>query len=171
MCYIKIIVVNAIILIGLMNTAKAQQDSIKKSFPDIFQTLSSSLKNYQLDTSDVPNDKITKAIIELRKLRAGFNVNEMIEYKIGEDRSKNDSLKEQLNQYEDFITKGNGRRWLDNAVIWMYRKEFSYSELKQIIKFYKTSAGQKMASSFPLLMAESVKAADMITEMYKQKHK
>jgi hypothetical protein len=37
------------------------------------------------------------------------------------------------------------------------------------VKFYKTNAGQKMATDFPVIMLQSLKAAEMIKEGYNPK--
>ena len=134
----------------------------------IFQRIAAGIKDYKLDTSAAPDDKITKKILELRSLRGGFNINEVIDFKIAEDRQKNEVPKEQLDKVERFFKTGNGRRWLDNAVIWIYRQHFTYPELKQLVKFYKTSAGQKMADDFPVIMLQSIRAGELIKEMFEK---
>ncbi len=50
----------------------------------------------------------------------------------------------------------------------IYRKHFTYGEVKQLIKFYKTSAGKKMAVGLPIIMIESLRAAEMIDIYEKQ---
>lgn len=74
--------------------------------------------------------------------------------------------KAELDKVSMFLKSGNGKRWLDNAMIWIYRNHFTYSELKKLVKFYKTSAGQKMATELPLIMVKSLKAGEMIKEFY-----
>src|SRR5690606_18837629 len=101
-------------------------------------------------------------IVELQALKGGFNINEAIEFKIQEEISKNESSKEDLLKIRENFKHGLAKKWLDNAIIWIYRQEFSYPELKQLVKFYKTPAGQKMARDFPLVMLKSLTAAEMI---------
>ena len=131
----------------------------------VFETISKAMKEYKPDTSEVPNDRITAKIIELRSLKGGFNINEAIEFKIQEDMQKNESTKEYLLKLSQSFKTGLGRKWLDNAVTWIYRKEFSYRELKQLVKFYKTPAGQKMAKDFPVIMLQSLAAAETIQKI------
>jgi len=138
---------------------KAQDNS------SVFENISKAVKEYKMDTSEVPNDKTTAKIIELRSLKGGFNINEVIEFKIQEDLQKNESSKEELLKLSQSFKTGLGRKWLDNAVIWIYRKEFSYSELKQLVKFYKTAAGQKLAKDFPVIMLQSLAAAETIQKI------
>lgn len=137
----------------------------------IFDKISKEMKDFKIDTTSVPKDKLSRKIEYLRKIRGGFNINEAIEYKIAEERSKENAPKEELDKMEAFFKSGNGKKWLDNATIWIFRNEFSLREINQLIKFYKSSAGQKMADKLPILMIKSVKASEEITEIYKQQLK
>lgn len=121
---------------------------------------------YKPDTTPPPADKITQKIVELRKLRGGFNINEALAFKMEEDRQKGELPADVQKKLADYFTTGNGKRWLDNAVIWIYRNRFTYDELKSLVKFYKTSAGQKMASDFPVIMLESLAAGQMLKEVF-----
>ena len=138
---------------------------------EIFSRITRSVSDYHLDTTAAPNDRITKKIIELRNLRGGFNINEAIAFKIEEDRRRNEISKAELDKVADFFSSGYGKIWLDNATIWIYRQHFTYGELKQLVKFYRTSAGQKMAKDFPILMLQSLKAAEIIKTIYSELQK
>lgn len=132
----------------------------------IFDRLSKGMTEFKLDSSAAPDDKITRKIIELRQLKGGFNINEAIDYKIEEDRQKGEKPALEFSAFADYMQNGNGRKWLDNAVIWIYRQQFNYKELKQIVKFYKTDGGQKMAAQFPVVMMQSLAAAETIKKQY-----
>jgi hypothetical protein len=132
----------------------------------IFQRIGKSITDFQLDTSAAPNDKMTEKIRELRALRGGFNINEAIDFKLEEDRQKGEIPKAELDKLSAFFKSGNGKRWLDNATTWIYRRHFNYNELKQLVSFYKTSAGQKMATDFPIIMMQSLRAAEMIKDLH-----
>ncbi len=142
----------------------SQNDTVTHHHAGIFDQISEELKNFKLDTSQIPDDKITHKIRELRNLRGGFNINEAIEFKIAEDRQKKEMSDMELDKLSDYFGKGAGRVKLDNAMIWIYRSHFSYSELKQLVKFYKSDAGEKMAELFPVIMLKSLAAAEMIKE-------
>jgi len=129
-----------------------------------FERITRQIKEYRIDTSQVPDDKTTRLIIKLRGLRGGFNINEAIAYKLEEDKSKKDITAAEYESIKDFFTIGNGMRLLNNAVIWTYRNNFSYKELKTIVRFYKTRAGQKLADVFPVIMLETLAAAQIIKE-------
>lgn len=151
----------------LANNLFAQTDTVKENFtPAIFDRITKSITDFQIDTTTAPDDKITRKIIELRNLRGGFNINEVIDFKIEEDRQKNEVPKAELDKVAMFFKSGNGKTWLNNAMIWIYRNHFTYSELKKLVKFYKTAAGQKMATELPLIMVKSLKAGEMIKEFY-----
>ncbi len=132
----------------------------------IFEKIALEMKEFKLDTTLVPNDKLSKRIEKLRSLKGGFNINEAIEFKIAEERSKANAPTEELDKIEAFFKTENGKKWLNNAVIWIYRKQFTLKEINQLIRFYKSSAGQKMAEKFPILMIQSLKAGEEIKENF-----
>ena len=112
--------------------------------PNIFNRLTQSAKDFKLDTSTAPADKLTQKIVEFRNLRGGFNINEAILYKFQEEEAKatDTASKEAVAKMKAAFYNGNGKRWMDNAVINIYRNNFTYKEMKQLVKFYKTTAGQ-----------------------------
>jgi uncharacterized protein len=142
---------------------KAQKDSVSdNSSANELIKIVNEIKAYKPDTSDVPNDKITRKIIELRNLRGGFNINTVMEYKIHEDEGKDEKSKKTASILKEQFHNGKAKKWLDNSIIWIYRKEFTYKELKQLVRFYKTSAGQKFSEKNLPLLLKSVVAAESI---------
>ncbi len=129
-----------------------------------FQRIMKQLQSYTIDTTGVPNDRMTKKIRELRKLRGGVNIEEAIFFKLGEKEAKNETPKQTIEMLRKEFTNGNGKKWMNNAMIWIYRQHFTYKELKQLVKFYKTGAGQKIATDFPLILLKSMQAAEIIQE-------
>ncbi len=147
----------------ITSAAFAQPDSaLNTRMLPVFERITQEMKNFKPDTTAAPNDRITKKIMELRKLKGGFNINEAIDFKLAEDKQKKDISAEEFTRLSYFFQSGNGRKWLDNAVIWIYRQHFNYKELKQVVKFYKTSGGQKMAGDFPIVMLKTLAAGEMI---------
>src|SRR5690606_34582638 len=98
----------------------------------------------------------------------GFNINEAILFKIGEDQQKGDLQKEEAEKLEQFFSTGKGKTELDNAVIWIYRDLFTMREIRKLTQFYNSSAGQKLSENFPLIMVQSLKAAEEIGKEYKK---
>lgn len=146
----------------LSQTKILAQPSDSMSGKEMFNRITQALENFKPDTSQVPQDKITNKILELRNLRGGFNINEAIGFKLLEDLQKNEITQAQYDKLHAYFFVGNGKRNLDNATIWIYRKNFTYKELKHLTKFYKTSAGRKMATIFPVIMLQSLAAAETI---------
>lgn len=151
------------LIIVLSSRIYAQNDSTKNpQIAGTFERIAREVQQYKIDTSAVPDDKVTRKIIELRELRGGFNINEVVAYKLQEDDKKNETPKATLKMLKESFENGKGKEWLDNATIHIYRQQFSYKELKQLVKFYKTSAGQKMAEVFPYIMLKTLMAAQII---------
>lgn len=136
------------------------QDSAERA--DIFEKINAELRTFKIDTSAVPEDKITIKIRELRELKGVFNINEAIAFKLAEEEKENKISREELTRVRQSMMHGEAKRWLDNAVINIYRQHFSYHEIRQLIKFYKSSAGQKLATQFPFIMMKSLLAAQTI---------
>ena len=145
-------------------TAQSSPIDTSKKRLSTFDKISQDLQAYKPDTSTPPADRMTQTIRQIMKLRGGFNINEALEYKIEEDRHRGETPEVDLNQLALYLQEGDGRRHLDNAIIWIYRSTFTLKELQQIKAFYATSAGQKMADSFPLLMLKSLAAAQLLKD-------
>jgi hypothetical protein len=137
----------------------------------VFTKIMSGVRDFKPDTDNVPQDKVTREIIQLRKLRGGFNINEVILFKLEESRQKKEIGEEEYRNLNLYYTSGSGKRWLDNAVIHIYRQQYTYRELKQMVRFYKTSGGRKMAENFPIVLLESASAAEQVKQMYIGQHK
>lgn len=141
----------------------AQRDTLRKEDgPSIFDRIAQSVGQFKPDTTAPPQDKSTKKIQVLSALGGGFNITEAIEFKLEEDRRKGEMPAAQMDALAYFFTKGNGKQNLDHAITHIYRDLFTYKELKQLVRFYKKSAGQKLATEFPLIMLQSLAAAEML---------
>jgi hypothetical protein len=145
--------------------AHAQPDSARKN--EMIAKIIAGMKEFQPDTTTPPQDKLTESIKELRSLKGGFNIQTAIEIKIAEEREKAELPKEQIDRLADFLQNGKGKLWLENASIWIYRAHFSYKDIRSLIKFYKTDAGQKYANEFPLVVLEALASGEMIKRFFK----
>lgn len=153
----------ALILFCISWPLWAQQDTLPHADSlSVFNRITQSVGQFIPDTTAPPDDKITRTIVKLRALRGGFNIAEAIEFKLEEDRRKGEMEAAQLDALAYFFTKGNGKRNLDHAITHIYRDLFTYRELKSLVRFYKKSAGQKLAREFPLIMLQSLAAAEML---------
>ncbi|HEV7229980.1 MAG TPA: DUF2059 domain-containing protein [Bacteroidia bacterium] len=137
----------------------------------VFEKIMDGVRDYKPDTSAVPLDKMTRKIIQLRKLRGGFNINEVILFKLEESRQKKEIGEDEFNRLNLFYTSGNGKRWVDNAVIHIYRNQYTNRELRQMVRFYKTAGGRKMAEKFPVVLLESAAAAEEVKQIYHKQNK
>lgn len=137
----------------------------QNSSAETFQRLSEAAANYIPDTTPVPEDQLTREIRKLRSAKGGFNISEAVLFKIGEEKIRA-AEKEQL---ENYFSSGDGKIQLDNAVIHIYRKYFTLQEIRKMTRFYKSSAGKKMSRDFPLIMLESLKAAETIGKNFSGK--
>ena len=151
--------------------ARAQKDTTTNSSTNEIMRIVNDLKSYKPDTSDAPNDKLTRKIQEFRTRKGGFNINTVMDYKIQEDLGKNEMSKENAEKLKQEFTTGRARRLLDNAIIWLYRKTFTYKEMKQLARFYNTKAGQKYSEFFLPMLLKSVVAAETIQKQIMQEIK
>ena len=143
--------------------AGAQKDTLSAvDYSAVFERITGQLTNYKPDTTTAPNDKTTRKIQELFALRGGFNIQEAVGFMIEEERRKGEKPVAQLDQLAAFFTLGHGHRWLNNAAVWIYRNHFTHKEIKQLVKFYKSGAGKKMADDFPVIVLKSLAAAESI---------
>ena len=148
-------------------SAYAQNDTIPVTGASIFEKITKGLESYKIDTSAPPDDKLSRMIFTLRNLKGGFNINEAIDFKIEEDRKKGEMPVSEINALADYFKTGQGKILLDNAVTWIYRHHFSYKEVKALVKFYRSSAGQKLATEFPIIMLKSLAAGEIIKGNFK----
>ena len=149
----------------------AQNEIAEQKMPSVFERITEGMKNYKLDTLTPPDDKSTRLIVELRELKGGFNINEFIQFKMDEESQKPENNNEEFRKAMDFFTQGNGKKWLDNAVVNIYRNHYTEKELKALVKFARTPAGQKMASETPLIILQTVTAGEMLKEQYLKEKK
>ncbi|MBE0651764.1 MAG: DUF2059 domain-containing protein [Bacteroidales bacterium] len=150
-------------------TTHAQNDSVQKEkATNLIERVTKEISQFKIDTAAVPNDKITKKIEELRKYRSKFNVDALVDFKLQQDKKNHKISEAEYEKVYNFFKKGDGKKWLDNAVIWVYRKHFTYKELKVLVRFYKSSAGQKWSAEFPIVLVQNVLAAEQVGKIYKK---
>jgi hypothetical protein len=125
----------------------------------------------RLDTLDAPNDALTQKIRELRKLRSGLTVEGIVQLKMMEEKQKDTSAakKEFYDKLLKEATQGRTAKLIDNCMINMYRRTFTEQEVDDLVRFYKTSAGQKMDKEFLVLLVESAKGAEQLLKMAAEK--
>ena len=151
--------------VSSLQKISAQDEQLKK----IITALSDSAVA-KIDTTTPPNDRFTKAIKQLRKERGSFNVQQMGIYKIKDDQLKNKELPHEFyDRLLTEVTNGRASRLIENSTINLYRKYFTENDIKELAKFYKTDAGKKMATAFPIVMVLSAKSAEVIVKSTSEK--
>ncbi len=118
------------------------------------------------DTLAVPEDALTQKIRQLRREKNGIDIEMVLQIKIREEQGK-DTLhgKDYYDKLLTEITTGKTGKLLDNALINMYRQTFTETEIDDLLRFYKTSAGKKMNSDYILLIMRSVKDAEALLKL------
>lgn len=116
------------------------------------------------DTTAVPQDELTSKIREffevsrlmetvtfsLKKLYNGDNMRSLM---------KPEVLEKLLNAYEP---SGLAFNYIELMYVRNFRKYYAISELEEIIKFYKTTVGQKMVKANMLMIADNLPEAEKI---------
>lgn len=146
------------IILAILPTCLSAQENDS----DVFKRIASSVENFTIDTTAVPEDKLTREIRKLRQAKGGFNISEAIQFKIAEDKNKGDLSATDAKSLSDFFTTGKGGKWLENAIVRIYRSNFTLAEIRSMVKFYKSSAGKKLSKEFPVIMLQSLKAAESL---------
>ena len=157
-------------LLSTTITGFTQKDSTQK-FPLAFEKMLMELKTFVPDTSNVPDDKLTREIKKFRQLRESFSINEVVDYKIQDDKNKKETSAGKADTLLQQFTNGDAKRRLSNAITWIYREHFTYKEMKQMVKFSKTSAGKKMAQEFPTIILQSLASVQSIYDAVAKKPK
>jgi hypothetical protein len=151
-----------LLLFSASFTAYSQQkDSIS-----IFQKITKDVQTFAPDSSSPPDDKKTRLIYQLRNLKGGFNISEAINFKLEEDRNKKDLTEQEYKSLSAYFNSGNGNRWLDNSITWIYRNSFTEKELKSLVRFYRTDAGKKMSDLFPNIMLKSLVSGQTVKDWF-----
>lgn len=120
----------------------------------------------KLDTTSVPNDRLTQKIRELRNEKQGLSIETIIKLKIEEERQNDkEHPKEYFDKLFTEVTAGKTGKLIDNCVINLYRRTFTEEEIEQLIAFYKTPAGKKMDNEFLIILVESAKDAEQLLKI------
>lgn len=136
----------------------------QNSEPAIFKKITAVARSFKVNTSAVPDDRLTHAIHELRAVKGGFNINEALAYKIEEDKNKGDISEAEAQRRHIYFESGAGKTALDNAIVWIYRETFTLPEIRKLIRFYKSATGKKYAETYPFLMIKTLKAAEEVSK-------
>ena len=120
---------------------------------------------FKIDTSAVPEDRLTEKIRILRAERGPINMDNVIKYTI-QSQQANDKVrpKEYYDRFLEQCQQGEAHRMIENILINLYRQCFTEEEADQLIEFFKSSAGKKMRTDFLLLSATGATAVQKIVK-------
>jgi uncharacterized protein len=109
----------------------------------------------EIDTVPPPNDELTKQIKKLLEVTNGIIASKTIMTgMLGTQRKNNTTLPDEFYvKMLEAIENGTVTGFIENAVVKIYRTKFTVQEINEVIKFYDSPVGKKMA-------AESAPIAD-----------
>jgi hypothetical protein len=109
----------------------------------------------EIDTVPPPNDELTRQIKKLLEVTNGIIASKTIMTgMLGTQRKNNTTLPDEFYvKMLEAIENGQVTGFIENAVVKIYRKKFTVEEINEVIKFYDSPVGKKMA-------AESAPIAD-----------
>jgi len=142
------------------------QSQIDTSFIAKLKTLDTA-NILRADTSDVPNDQLTKKILELKKEKTGLGLESLMYIKIMEEQQKpnNPHPKDFYSRLQKELMNGRTAKLIENCYVNIYRRTFTESEIDDLLRFYRTSAGKKLEREFLPLLVESAKAAEQLLQL------
>ncbi len=132
------------------------------------EKLQKKLSEYKYDTTTPPDDKKTFLARKLLGYSGILNVDEAMAFKRMEALAKGEQTKAELAREEIFFTAGDGKRWMTNAMVHIYRDIFTEKELRKLSKFYKKGAGQKFVQFFPEIMIKAMVAIQEINTLWRE---
>lgn len=127
--------------------------------------------NLKADTAELLDDALTRKIQQLRSEKGGVSIETILQIKMAEE-VKDTSLSSAY--YKDLkaeVTSGRTAHLISNCVINLYRRYYTESEIDEMIRFYRTSAGKKSSSEQLLLMLQSVKDSELILKKVSEEMK
>jgi hypothetical protein len=102
-----------------------------------------------VDTTAAPNDDLTNEIKKLLNITNSMSTAVVVMKGTIESQRQNPSVQLPDEFYTRFIAAiDNGRvgGMLENTIIKIYRKKFNREEIQEVIKFYESPVGKKMAA-------------------------
>jgi hypothetical protein len=102
----------------------------------------------EIDTTAAPNDELTKEIKKLLVVTNALGASDLLmKGALESQRKNNTSLPDEFYaRMLQGIEKGEIGHYLENVVIKIYRQKFTIEEVKEVIKFYDSPVGKKMAA-------------------------
>ena len=160
----------SILLLGTcLFTLSTFAQTNSNGMPAAFRSLIGDLK-LKADTTNPPEDSLTKKIRIFRAERGSFSFDTVIKYQI-ESQQSNDTKrpKEYFLNLLDKCQHGYAHHLIENVLINLYRQCFTEKEMDQLVEFYKTLAGKKMMVNIMMITATAGPAIQQIVKVTSEK--
>jgi hypothetical protein len=111
-----------------------------------------------IDTTAAPNDDLTKEIKKLLSITNSMNTAVVVMKATIESQRKSQNVQLPEEFYTRFIAAiDNGQigGMLENVIIKIYRQKFTKEEMQEVIKFYESPVGKKMAAESAFIASSS----------------
>jgi hypothetical protein len=102
----------------------------------------------EIDTIPPPNDELTKEIKKLLQVTNGILASKtLMSGMLATQRKNNTTLPDEFYvRMLGAIENGQVTGYIENSVVKIYRTKFTVEEIKEVIKFYDSPVGKKMAA-------------------------
>jgi uncharacterized protein len=108
----------------------------------------------EIDTVPPPNDELTAAIKQLIEVTNGMNTSKTVMKGSLESQRKlnpNQVPDEFYVRMLAAVESGQVNGYIENIVVKVYRQKFTLEEVKEVVKFYDSPIGKKMAVEAPVI--------------------
>jgi hypothetical protein len=113
----------------------------------------------EIDTIPAPNDELTKEIKKMIVVTNGMGTSEtLMKGALESQRKSNTSLADEFYvRMLQAVENGQISGYITNVIVKIYRQKFTVEEIREIIKFYDSPIGKKMAAeSAPIANAARI---------------
>ena len=106
-----------------------------------------------IDTTAAPNDELTTAIKKLIEVTNGMNTSKtLMKGSLESQRKLNTNVPDEFyDRMLAAVESGQVNGYIENIVVKIYRQKFTLEEVNQVVKFYDSPVGKKMAVESPII--------------------
>jgi hypothetical protein len=107
----------------------------------------------EIDTTAAPNDELTIAIKKLIEVTNGMNTSKtLMKGSLESQRKLNTRVPDEFyDRMLAAVESGQVNGYIENIVVKIYRQKFTLEEVKEVVKFYDSPIGKKMAVESPII--------------------
>jgi hypothetical protein len=106
-----------------------------------------------IDTVPPPNDELTSAIKKLVEVTNGMNTSKtLMKGSLESQRKLNTNVPDEFyDRMLAAVESGQVNGYIENIVVKIYRQKFTLEEVNEVVKFYDSPIGKKMAVESPII--------------------